>query len=178
MDTVPQAQTTFSTEANPILPEPIITTVPTNSEFPTPGATTPSAGLKSTSESSIVTDSASNQPETKSTAIDTTVQQQAKPSTEVRLVSPEPVVTIVPQSPGPSPTVSTDQSTGVKVLAISTSQSPIRKGKPNIAVLEFTGSYKVFTREEIQSITNRFETELMKTDSFTVLERRNMDAIL
>lgn len=52
------------------------------------------------------------------------------------------------------------------------------KGKPNIAVLDFTGSYAVFSREEIQSIANRFETEMMKTDTFRVLERRNMDAIL
>ncbi|HSQ41124.1 MAG TPA: CsgG/HfaB family protein [Fibrobacteraceae bacterium] len=98
-----------------------------------------------------------------------------------------PAVNLVPPAPA-----SVNPSTGVKSLPPSSSsaidvytsipatrtQGPTSRRKPNVAILEFTGSYKVFSREEIQSITNRFETELMKTDSFVVLERRNMDAIL
>lgn len=59
-----------------------------------------------------------------------------------------------------------------------TPSTPVKPRKQNIAVIEFSGSFKKFSREDIQAITTRFETELMKTDSFVVLERRNMDVIL
>ena len=48
----------------------------------------------------------------------------------------------------------------------------------NIAVLDITGSFKYFTRDDLAAITSRFETELMKTEKVKVLERRNMDMIL
>ena len=72
----------------------------------------------------------------------------------------------------------TNPTTGVKTLGPQFASTAKHDRKSNVAILEFTGSFKVFTREDIHAITNRFETELMKTDSFTVLERRNMDAIL
>jgi TolB-like protein len=50
--------------------------------------------------------------------------------------------------------------------------------KRNVAVLDFEGSLKDFTREELMAITNRFETEMMKAGVYQVLERRNMDYIL
>jgi TolB-like protein len=50
--------------------------------------------------------------------------------------------------------------------------------KANVAVLEITGSFKDFSREELSAITSRFETELMKVGSYQVLERRSMDLIL
>jgi TolB-like protein len=50
--------------------------------------------------------------------------------------------------------------------------------KTTVAVLAFTGSFKQFSAEEFTAVTNRFETELMKTGTVQVLERRNMDAIL
>ena len=51
-------------------------------------------------------------------------------------------------------------------------------GKGNVAVLEFTGSFKNFAREDLAALTARFETELMNTGAYTILERRSMDAIL
>lgn len=50
--------------------------------------------------------------------------------------------------------------------------------KPNVAVLDISGSYKDFSREELSALANRFETELSKTGEFQILERRNIDAIL
>jgi TolB-like protein len=50
--------------------------------------------------------------------------------------------------------------------------------KRNVAVLDFEGSFKDFSREELTAITNRFETEMMKAGVYQVLERRNMDYIL
>jgi len=85
------------------------------------------------------------------------------------------VKTLVADSATPPPTVSTSVPIAEVPKPVSITQ---KHSKPNVAVLEFSGSFKIFTREDIQAITNRFETELMKTDSFTVLERRNMDAIL
>jgi len=48
----------------------------------------------------------------------------------------------------------------------------------NVAVLDITGSFKDFTREDLSAIASRFETELQKTGKVQVLERRNMDLIL
>ena len=48
----------------------------------------------------------------------------------------------------------------------------------NVAVLDLTGSFKDFNRDDLAAITSRFETELMKTEKVKVLERRNMDLIL
>jgi len=55
-----------------------------------------------------------------------------------------------------------------------TDQSAIR----NVAVLDISGSFKDFTREDLSAIASRFETELQKTGKVQVLERRNMDLIL
>lgn len=50
--------------------------------------------------------------------------------------------------------------------------------KPTVAIMDFTGSFRQFTKDDLSAITSRFETELMKTGQFQVLERRNIDAIL
>lgn len=52
------------------------------------------------------------------------------------------------------------------------------ESKLNVAVLDITGSFKDFTREDLAAIAGRFETELAKTGSVQVLERRSMDLIL
>lgn len=52
------------------------------------------------------------------------------------------------------------------------------QNKPAVAIMDFTGNYRQFTKEDLSAITNRFETELMKTGVYQILERRNIDAIL
>ena len=49
---------------------------------------------------------------------------------------------------------------------------------PNVAVLDISGNFKDFSREDLSAIAGRFETELSKTGQLQVLERRNMDLIL
>ncbi len=71
--------------------------------------------------------------------------------------------------PAPAPTA----ATGVKSADIAPN-----KAKLNVAVLDFDGAEGQFTKEELATLTTRFETELMKTDSFQVLERRNISNIL
>jgi hypothetical protein len=63
-------------------------------------------------------------------------------------------------------------------LAVFSSLSFGKGIKPNVAVLDVTGSLKDFTREELMAVTSRLETEIMKTEQYQVLERRNMDMIL
>ena len=53
-----------------------------------------------------------------------------------------------------------------------------QRALPNVAVLDITGNYKDFSREDLSAIAGRFETELSKTGKIQVLERRNMDLIL
>ena len=48
----------------------------------------------------------------------------------------------------------------------------------HVAVLAIAGSTKDFSKEELDAVTSRFETELMNTGKLIVLERRNMDMIL
>lgn len=50
-------------------------------------------------------------------------------------------------------------------------------GQPNIAVLDFSPSEGI-RPSELQMIADRMETELIRTNSFNVLERRNIGAIL
>lgn len=52
------------------------------------------------------------------------------------------------------------------------------QNKPAVAIMDFTGNFRQFTKEDLSAITNRFETELMKTGVYQILERRNIDAIL
>ena len=51
-------------------------------------------------------------------------------------------------------------------------------GLPNVAVLDITGNFKDFSREDLSAIAGRFETELSKTGKMQILERRSMDLIL
>jgi hypothetical protein len=48
----------------------------------------------------------------------------------------------------------------------------------NVAVLDISGSFKDFSREDLSAVASRFETELAKTAQVNVLERRKMDLIL
>lgn len=48
---------------------------------------------------------------------------------------------------------------------------------PNLAVLSLSGNSGV-SAEDLQAVTSRLESELMRTGAFRVLERRNIDAIL
>lgn len=50
--------------------------------------------------------------------------------------------------------------------------------KPAVAIMDFTGNFRQFAKEDLSAITSRFETELMKTGTYTIVERRSMDAIL
>lgn len=47
---------------------------------------------------------------------------------------------------------------------------------PQVAILAFTGDE--LSSKELNAVTNRFETELLATDSFKIIERRNIDKIL
>lgn len=51
------------------------------------------------------------------------------------------------------------------------------KSLQNIAVLEISGNFKDFAREDLGAVASRLETELQKTGKMKVLERRNMDVI-
>jgi hypothetical protein len=53
---------------------------------------------------------------------------------------------------------------------------PGTKRLPPVAVLAFTGDG--MTEKDLSAITSRFETELLSTDSFQIVERRNIDKIL
>src|SRR4030042_4433444 len=48
--------------------------------------------------------------------------------------------------------------------------------KPNIAILDLDGSGS--SKEDLKGLTNRFQTEIFKTEKFTVLERAKIDALL
>jgi TolB-like protein len=86
-------------------------------------------------------------------------------SDEAAAPAPVPAVTAVPVAPL--------SATGVKGGGAAPN-----KAKLNVAVLDFDGAEGQFTQEELATLTTRFETELMKTDSFQVLERRNISNIL
>ena len=83
---------------------------------------------------------------------------------------------LAPSSSSVSASSATELITHHSSLSASSS-SPVAN-LPNVAVLDFDGSKDVFKKEELQAITTRFETELMKLGVFQVLERRNMDDIL
>jgi len=48
--------------------------------------------------------------------------------------------------------------------------------KSNIAILDLDGSG--IAKEDLKGLTNRFQTEMFKTEKFTVLERAKIDALL
>lgn len=48
--------------------------------------------------------------------------------------------------------------------------------RPTVAVLSFTGDG--LATKDLAAVTSRFEAELLATDSFTLVERRNIDKIL
>ena len=50
------------------------------------------------------------------------------------------------------------------------------KRLPQVAVLSFTGDG--ILPKDLGAVTNRFESELLATDSFKIVERRNIDKIL
>jgi hypothetical protein len=50
------------------------------------------------------------------------------------------------------------------------------KRLPNVAILSFTG--EGIEAKDLGTVTNRFENELLATDSFKIVERRNIDKIL
>jgi len=50
------------------------------------------------------------------------------------------------------------------------------KRLPNVAILSFTG--EGIDAKDLATVTNRFENELLATDSFRIVERRNIDKIL
>jgi TolB-like protein len=64
------------------------------------------------------------------------------------------------------------------VILVSLVGAQSTSAKLNIAVLDITGSASDFKPEDLQAITARFETELMRTGAVQVLERRSMDLIL
>ncbi len=74
-----------------------------------------------------------------------------------------PVNLVLPGATTPVPAAPTPTQVGHRLL--------------NVAVLPFTGNSAV-EKEELAAITSRFESELMATGMFRVLERRNVDAIL
>lgn len=49
---------------------------------------------------------------------------------------------------------------------------------PTVAVLAFTSPGSVLSEGDLQAISSRFESEILSTDSFKVVERRNIDRIL
>jgi len=49
---------------------------------------------------------------------------------------------------------------------------------PTVAVLEFTSPGNVVPAADLQAITSRFESEIIASDSFRVVERRNIGKIL
>ena len=63
--------------------------------------------------------------------------------------------------------------------AAQPSSGLIRVAKtPTVAVLEFTSSGSIIPAADLQAITSRFEAEVIATDSFRVVERRNIARIL
>lgn len=71
----------------------------------------------------------------------------------------------------PAPTATAVESPRARSPRSEVSRTPV------VAVLRFTGSEGVST-EALGALTSRFETELMSTGGFRVVERRNVDAIL
>jgi TolB-like protein len=66
----------------------------------------------------------------------------------------------------------------LKIIIVFVSVPLFAQNKVNVAVLDLEGDKKEFSREDLMAVTSRFETELMKTGVFQILERRNMDVIL
>jgi hypothetical protein len=56
------------------------------------------------------------------------------------------------------------------------SHKSVLKRLPSVAILAFTG--EGIEPKDLSAVTSRFETELLATDSFHVVERRNIDKIL
>jgi len=65
----------------------------------------------------------------------------------------------------------------ILAFSVGLAQTDVTK-KLNVAVLEISGNFKDFSREDLFAVSARFETELQKTEKVKVLERRNMDMIL
>ena len=57
-----------------------------------------------------------------------------------------------------------------------TSHKFVLKRLPQVAVLSFTG--EGISAKDLSTVTNRFESELLASDSFKIVERRNIDKIL
>jgi len=65
--------------------------------------------------------------------------------------------------------------TGTPVSLPGESKSGLKK-LPAVAVLSFTGAG--MEAKDLAAVTNRFESELLATDSFKIVERRDIDKIL
>lgn len=63
----------------------------------------------------------------------------------------------------------------IKSAAIEPRRSALKR-LPHVAVLSFTG--EGIAAKDLNAVTNRFESELLASDSFKVVERRNIDKIL
>ena len=104
----------------------------------------------------------------------------AAPVVAAPVVAPPVVAAPVVTTPVAAPAVAAPVAPSPVVTKPSAAPSAVSLSSAvsNIAVLDITGSFKDFTRDDLVAITSRFETELMKTEKVKVLERRNMDMIL
>ena len=80
-----------------------------------------------------------------------------------------PILATAALAQEPSPvTPSTKPSSGLKRIAKI----------PTVAVLEFVSPGNAVEASDLQAVTSRFESEILATDSFKVVERRNIGKIL
>lgn len=78
-----------------------------------------------------------------------------------------------------SPAVSSTPKRQIAVDSTKSAAVPRKsslKRLPQVAVLSFTGDG--IAAKDLNAVTSRFESELLATDSFKVVERRNVDKIL
>ena len=71
--------------------------------------------------------------------------------------------------------INPEGATSTAPLASTIHNSALKRLMP-VAILAFTGDG--IAAKDLSAITSRFETELLATDSFQVVERRNIDKIL
>lgn len=110
-----------------------------------------------------------------------TASAWAQDSTTVAATPVTPAVPSVadsapPKVSAPAPVTSAPIVSTPVADTAKTKRKSMLKRLPPVAVLSFSGTG--MDAKDLAAVTNRFEAELLATDSFKIVERRNIDKIL
>lgn len=98
-----------------------------------------------------------------------------KPAVPTRAADTAKPAAPKPAAPAPAPASSVKPLDSLKAKPVPAKAGGLHR-IPQVAVLSFAGPD--LDEKTISAVTSRFETDLLATDSFKIVERRNIDRIL